>query len=244
MVILLLLGLAAVLRAGAATAAAWPRDEGRWFLALSYSGWGNGAEVLDGVSAAVLGSSGSDLNQEFSVYLDYGLTPQVTVGLDRFNRFNGVETESWGFARWHPGPSDATNRFAFGLGLGQVTTELAGDDDTGGGIAARFSAAWGRGFPTRFGNGWVDLVGQAAWIDGTPDHYVKADLTLGVSPAEGKLAMVQFLSGQYGDADPYLRMAPSYVFSLREGVQLETGLTIGLVNDDRVGLKIGTWIEF
>jgi hypothetical protein len=72
----------------------------------------------------------------------------------------------------------------------------------------------------------------------------KADFTFGVDPRPRIKVIMQLQTGAPA-GDPYFaRLAPSVVVRISKKTHIELGLTVGLVGDDQVGLKIGIWREF
>jgi len=211
--------------AGRLTAGPWPREEGKSFLSVSTSfSWPQDA-------------LGHDQWRYSSVYYEYGLRRRLTFGLDAGSNADG-NYAAFVFLRTPILESAKPHLFSLRAGLG-ATGGGAGHD-----TVVMAGAAWGRGFESRFGGGWATLDLQAHYLVDAGELIVKADATVGVKPTDKWKVMMQVQSGSYPNNDPFLRLAPSVAWSWAPGRHLEIGGQIGLVNDDRVGLKIGTWFEF
>jgi hypothetical protein len=50
--------------------------------------------------------------------------------------------------------------------------------------------------------------------------------------------------GDYPGSDFYLRLVPSVAREIRPGRMIELGAQFGVAGDSRVGVKLGTWLEF
>lgn len=211
-----------------ATAGAWPREAGSTFLSVSAIARAD----RDSLSAETF-------PQELwgAFYLEYGLTPKITVGIDAGYGDNGDHT-ILAFARYPLGAGQGAHRLALKAGAG--TARMSGVPDTL--VMAGFD--WGRGFQTRLGDGWLSLETGLHYFLQQQGLAAKADLTLGLKPWDGTKLMLQLQAGQYPGGDPYLRLAPSVARQIRKGMHLELGLEAGIAGDDRVGIKLGTWLEF
>ncbi len=79
---------------------------------------------------------------------------------------------------------------------------------------------------------------------GTGDIVAKTDATLGLKPRDDLKVFIQLQSGRYPDSEPYLRAVPSLAWEFSPGRHVEVGIPVGISGDDRIGLKIGGWVEF
>lgn len=211
--------------AGMATAGPWPRTQGTTFVSLSSS------------ASTPYGAVGQDLQVFHSFFLEYGLPRELTFGLDA-----GADPD-WrygaiGFLRTPVMKTDSPHLFAAQVGLG---TRFDGSANE---TLLQLGASWGRGFDTEIGGGWATLDTQVQLLLDTGNSIAKADLTIGVKPADHWKVMLQVQSSQYPGAKPVLRLAPSVAYSVGEGRHLEVGAQFGVVNEARFGLKIGSWVEF
>ena len=90
------------------------------------------------------------LETENKFYLEYGLSRRVTLGLD-YNEIPGQSGHALAFFRLPLGPTDRPARYAVELGLGKH--HLQGERSN----MYKFTLAFGRGFESRWGNGWVGV---------------------------------------------------------------------------------------
>lgn len=219
--------LCALLSAGPVAAGAWLREEGTGFLSFSQT-------------------VGENRDEDYNaLFLEYGLTPNTTLGLDAGM---GKGLENWQailFLRRPVGATDGASRRAVELGLGlsgsaPPLTALPSDLSP----LLRPGLSWGRGLDTRWGNGWVGVETLAELRLNSGDVALKADTTLGLKRSGGAMMILQFQAGDYPGADPYLRLAPSYVQPLGSRLHLELGVVAGVAGDDAARIKLGTWLAF
>jgi hypothetical protein len=223
----LALALVALLAATSqAQAGPWPRGEGETFLSFS------------GFVTTPMDQIGADTQGFASVYLERGMRHELTFGLDA-GVAEGGAFSAFVFMKKPDLKQSETHRFALRLGAGASGEAGEIQDAT-----AVFGAYWGRGFTSRFGSGWATLDVQAHYGLISGDVIAKADATIGIKPNDRLKVMMQLQTGDYPGADPFLRLAPSVAWALTEGHHIELGGQVGLIGDDRVGLKIGTWLEF
>lgn len=221
--IFLIVGLVAL--GSTACAGPWPREQGATFISLSSS------------VSTPYASAGQDLQVFHSLFLERGFPRELTFGLDAGAdpdwRYSAI-----GFLRSPVLRSDGPHRFAVQAGLG--TRYDGARSET----ILQVGASWGRGFDTGIGGGWATLDTQAQLLLETGNSIAKADLTVGVKPTEHWKLMLQVQSSQYPGAKPVLRLAPSVAYSVGAGRHLEIGAQLGVLNEERFGLKIGSWVEF
>ncbi|SIS83925.1 hypothetical protein SAMN05421759_104201 [Roseivivax lentus] len=217
---LAILGCLAGLWPNPAEAGAWPREVGTGFAStVSYLTWPQS-----------LGYTGARMaeNRYDTLYLEYGLTPRWTIGLDLGHSVSGAE-KLIVFARRPIVRPEARLQIAVEGGAGQI------DGDT----VLRPGLSLGYGW----NGGWLngDLLAEHQGDRGATD--VKLDLTYGRALGRRKL-MLQIQAGQKDGDDPFVRLAPSVVMPVWRDVSLELGVTYGLEGDDSMGLKLGIWTEF
>ena len=208
-----------------AFAGAWPRAEGSTFLSF-------GTTVTTPTDAL-----GTDINTAFSLYLERGMKRQRTFGFD----LHAESTDKYtaiAFLRVPVLRRSETHKFALQFGAGSKTNGATNEWLLHSGVS------WGRGFETKLGHGWAAVDAQMHYFVASGEMATKVDVTFGVKPKDRWKIMMQLQAGDYPSSDPYLRLAPSITWEMRPGRHLEVGAQIGVHNDDRLGLKIGTWIEF
>lgn len=208
-----------------ASAGPWAREKGATFLSLSYS------------MTTPMDAPGDDLQRFGALYLERGLGRRLTFGLDA-GMDGGEDYSAILFLRRELATDAEHSKFAYQGGIGAVSA------DAGNEILLQGGASWGRGVETRFGPGWVVLDVSAQYNIAQKNVITKADLTLGLKPVKRTKLMMQLQVGSYPGSDPYLRLAPSVARQISERLHVELGAQIGVIGDDRTGLKLGTWLEF
>jgi len=208
-----------------AGAGPWAREKGSTFVSTSYS-------VTTPISAP-----GEDLQRFGALYVERGLGHRLTFGLDA-GMDGGNNHSAILFLRRTLDFGTEHSKFAYQSGIGAVN---AAD---GYEYLVQAGASWGRGLETRFGPGWAVLDVSAQYNVAQQSVISKADLTIGIKPVERTKLILQFQAGSYPGSDPYLRLAPSVARQFGKWTHVEIGAQIGLIGDDRMGLKLGTWLEF
>ncbi|MBR9650624.1 hypothetical protein [Thalassovita aquimarina] len=196
-----------------ALAGAWLRDEGRGF----YS------------SSAYLLETGSGGQNYAGIYLEYGMTPRLTAGLDLGRGVSG-DTKSIAFLRWPLGAATGAHRFAIEAGLGEIA----------GNPTFRPGLSYGYGF----GGGWVSLETAAELNLRTNLTDYKADLTFGLNRGRRDKLLMQVQSGKAAGDPAFLRLVPSITRDIGRGWQIEFGFAQEVTSSKDRGLKLGLWKEF
>lgn len=203
-----------------AAASAWLRDTGDGFIsATTRMSW-----PRDFASAP---------SRYDTLFLEYGLTGSVTVGLDFGHSVSG-DNKQVAFVRLPVWRRDTGWIVANQLGLGHI----------GGNRILRPSLSIGRGTQTQHGYGWqsADLGIEIYPALGTWD--VKLDLTWGIARPKGTFWVLQLQTGkQHGDP-AFARLAPSIVRPISARTKLELGLTYGLHGENSIGAMAGMWADF
>ena len=221
-----LLGLAAAPAAGGA----WLRAPGEVFVSLS-------GEARLSAAPKRPGGEPFRLSDRFTtLYAEYGAGPRLTLGLDAGA---GDSAQAVAFLRRPLIPAEGPMRLSYTLGAG------AYDDGAGGreGVL-RGGLSWGRGFATRFGNGWANADAIGEWRLESGAGVAKLDLTLGQTLRENDKAMLQLQASDYPRAAAAVRLVPSYALSLGRGRHLELGLSAPVTGTSGVRLKLGSWLSF
>ncbi|WP_424934081.1 hypothetical protein [Amaricoccus macauensis] len=227
-----ILALLFCLSAGEARAGAWPREEGQVFIAVSQTMSTGARTVLEAVQ---------DVRSYSSLYAEYGLTPEITAGLDAgFARGDQDEASAWNlFLRRPVRAWENGHRVAASLGIGQLT-----EPEYGRQWRIKPGMSWGKGFESRWGNGWAGVEASAAYRFASKDFGYKADFTVGLKPSENWMGIMQVQTGRYGDDDPIIRLAPSVVRKFGERIHIQLGFIGSVAGDDSMGVKFGTWFTF
>ncbi|MBE0453337.1 hypothetical protein [Roseovarius autotrophicus] len=197
-------------------AGAWPREKGQVFLSFSSQ-----FEERD--------KTGIN-RQSFSFYAEYGATERLTLGLD----INGDAlrmSKAIAFLRWSVGHTGRPLKLALELGAGQAEDAAA----------LRPGLSIGRGFALGKRHGWLNADLRAILGGGTA---FETDLTAGLAVMPRTLAVVQLQAGAPGEGRDYLRLAPSLVYEMRPGAQIELGLIQPLSGGGERGVTLGLWRRF
>ncbi|SFD65463.1 hypothetical protein [Roseivivax sediminis] len=213
--------VALICAATGAAAGAWPRERGTWYA--------SGAVHLSWPRAIETWTSTEPTGRYDALYLEYGLTRKLTLGLDLGRAVSG-EIKTIGFLQYPITPQDWPIKAAVQLGFGRIA----------GRQVVRPGLSLGRGWD----GGWLAADALVEQPTDGARFDVKLDMTYGIKlPKERKL-ILQMQTGQQAGDPAFARFAPSVVFPLRGPLSLELGGTWGLTGDNSMGLKIGLWAEF
>jgi hypothetical protein len=207
------------LAAPPATAGAWPQSEG--------TGFATAAVQVAWPQDIAAWTSTAPTEDYQTLYLEYGLTPDWTVGLDLGRSVSGAD-KTIGFVQYPLRNRDNGPKATAQIGFG----ELAGAWVVRPGL----SVGWG------FEQGWLSFDSVAEVSQGGTDW--KLDIALGRRFERGRMAIVQLQTGDPDAGQPFVRLAPSYVFPWTERLKVEAGGTWGLKEDASIGVKLGLWVEF
>jgi len=201
----------------AAHADAFPRGEGRTFLSTSIQ------TEVDGGSSSFA-----------SLFYEYGLTEDLTFGIDGGSNVASQQTTGIAFLR--KTVSYGTHLFSYGLGVGVE------DSDDGQHGAIRPIAAWGRGYSASWGNGWYGIEGRHSFFT-NGDELTGIDTTFGINNPGGSLSILQLQYSKRSDEQSFIAFAPSFVFKLTPVFSVELGANYQF-RTDTTALKVGLWTQF
>ncbi|MFQ6547701.1 hypothetical protein AADZ90_007065 [Aestuariibius sp. 2305UL40-4] len=208
--------------AGSAQAGAWPRGDGNVFLSFGRT---------SSVTAPPEVLKGRDL----SLFFEYGLTDDLTAGIDLSTGSNGQTATALAFAR-HPILQDFTDH--------PVAVTLAlGIEDLEGGVSVpllRAGLSWGRGLE----KGWLTIDTFYTTAPNSQRTDWKSDVTLGRRFGDHVKGIVQFQTSVSTSGALYSKFAPSGVVTVVEGLDVEIGAIQPIAGDDEIQLKIGVWMSF
>lgn len=200
-----------------AHADAWLRAAGAGFASVSHYATEFGDTVHD------------------SLLIEYGVTPGLTFGVEAGVSPGGTWS-GMAYGRIPLGNPDRATRFAAEFGAG-ITVD--------GNTALRLSLAAGRGIETRFGPGWLSLDSRADHVPGLKLTNLDIDATAGLHLGDKSMAILQLQARADTDGAPTtLTIAPSYVRQISESLNLELGVSAGVIGNDDLRLKLGTWLSF
>lgn len=224
-------GIILALSAFRAEAGAWPREEGKTFVSLS--------QVFTTGTQSLLAPT-ETLTSYSSIYAEYGLTGTLTIGFDAAYGAGPEARLATGiaFVRRPIWESPSGHRFAADFGVGWRTE--SGDQD----VRLRPGVAWGRGFETAWGGGWMGIDASAELMLPSDDTAFKADFTTGLKPSDDWTVILQVQSGRYPGSGAIVRLAPSVVRAIGERSHVQLGLDATVLGDDSIGVKLATWFSF
>ena len=195
-----------------ANAGAWLRAEGDGFLSTTI-------KLQDDDNTSTYGT----------LYAEYGINPDLTVGLD-IGSDEGGDHKGLAFVLM-PLSRDGLH-IAFELAAGTL--------DEGG--ALRPGISMGRSLSIKDLNGWWSIDTRAKLT--SDDVSLAVDTTVGLTlPSETMLIGQLQHGGPMADPD-FLRLVGSVVWPISAGRHIEVGLTTGLTNAEDFGLKVGMWRSF
>jgi hypothetical protein len=212
--------------ASAAFGGAWPRETGQFFFSLSTD------------------------QERAKIYAEYGLGRDWTVGVEATEGAKGRLPILSAFVM-HPlwrGSGGAI----VSAGVGGILREtyaaeayahLEGLPE----LAASVRLSWGKGYESRWGNGWYALDAQVEKVM-SEDWAVrgltyKLDATIGLKPYERLMVMVQAQGWASASGERVLRLEPSAAFALGK-VQLVASPSIGVVGAADPRVKLAVWLTF
>ncbi|CUH75370.1 hypothetical protein [Tropicibacter naphthalenivorans] len=210
-----------LLTAVQAQAGAWPRTKG--------TGFGSAAVRLSWPQNIQHWTSAMPTQQYYTLYLEYGLTDRVTLGLDLGRSVSGA-AKTVAFVQMPIRNKDSGPKISGQLAFGRVAGDMV--------IRPGLSLGWG------LQKGWfsVDSVAEIHLPDKKTDY--KLDITWGRNLPRDRKLILQLQTGDTAEDPPFARFAPSYVRPLKGKYQLETGVTVGLIGDSSMGIKFGLWADF
>ena len=198
-----------------ADAGAWPREEGKSFLSFSLESYA-GTNYL-------------------SLFYEYGLTPNLTLGLDA-GRDPAAGTSSAIVFLRYPVLFGGANVFALELGLGETV-------QSGETVATiRPGFYWGRGIDFAGLSGWTGV--EMTYAQGTNGKALgKIQATIGANLRNNRLAILDLQYENPSTGESFVAIAPSHVFELGQNTRFQIGLR-HTIDTGETAAKIGLWIDF
>ncbi|MEM6566299.1 MAG: hypothetical protein AAF665_17725 [Pseudomonadota bacterium] len=216
-------------------AGAWLREEGKGFAATTIQ------TTADNATSS-------------TIYIEYGITPRITAGIDATydsdfinfysSDFFAEDTETFPdgsgifFLRFPIGSTDRTNKWAYHVGLGARYLD---------GVLYRafeVGLSWGRGIQIGTRYGWVNVDFSYNDAPSPAEERVKLDGTVGLGVGDRSKVMLQIFNTFEG-GDTLTKIAPSYLYTMKNGVTtFQIGSEIPTENNGDPTLKLGLWYEF
>ncbi|MEM6940189.1 MAG: hypothetical protein AAF943_16555 [Pseudomonadota bacterium] len=176
-----------------------------------------------------------------SLYLEYGLWPETTVGLDANVSTLGSDINTGSalvFLRRAIGPTDRPLKLSYELSLGA----LRQDERTL--PAAEATVSVGRGLQIGERNGWVNIDASYLYEPTRGDHLGKLDVTAGLDFTRRTTGVLE-LNYSAGEDDDFGAIEPSVLFRLGGGdTRVRLGAQIPWEGSDDVSLELGLWRDF
>lgn len=204
-----------------ALAGAWMREDGTFFVSVE----------------TALRHSDSTLVNETEFYLDYGVTPFLSIGATAM-QVAGQNGHATLFLRFpvRPGRMDAKMAVQFDLGAYFERLEWS--------PMYKATLAYGRGFNLKRGHGWLNLEAAMERRTGLAHPFFKLDTTIGQSSGRrfrpmAKLGLTRI------DGQPLIWVVSGHV--LVDGPKRTTwslGIERKHAGQSSVALRIGLWNRF
>lgn len=213
-------------------AGAWLREKGTLFLSWSSN----------------ISTRSQDLYATgTSLYVEYGLTPRLTVGLDGYLGAKGSASEAYLYMRFPLGKQDRPARMALTFGLGAKSIPNPWGTTTEQGLA-KVGLSWGRGLK----KGWLAVDASAIsvhkssiFVPNQAGTSYNIDFTYGQKPSDRLMLIWQLQTGKTTNGPTYAKFAPSLIWAFKGGkTSVELGLIKGLTGDDTQSIKLGIWKNF
>lgn len=218
---LLTWAMLAGLSASVAQAGAWPRDKGSLFATATIRlAWPQDITTWTSIDPAQVYRT---------IYLEYGLTRKVTLGLDLGRAVSGAG-KTVAFVQYPLRDRNTGPAISGQIGIGRIAGKQI--------VRPGLSIGWG------LPRGWLSLDGIAEFEpkDGTTDY--KLDATWGWNLPRDRQLILQLQTGDTHVDLPFARIAPSFVVPIGRRVRMESGVAWGLTGDTAMGLTFGLWSEF
>lgn len=216
MVLLIYLSAAQSVSAGA-----WLREKGNGFFSFG----------------STLRSFGDSLQTENSLYGEYGLGPKLMLGFD-INDIVGIGGHALVFVRTPLGPPDRALNMSLQLALGAHRV-----NGLSGGMA-RSTLSVGKGFSSRWGDGWFNIDTAIEYRDGLSDAAFKVDAIVGASSRRRFRPLIQ-VETTYIPGYPLIwSVTPGVMIRGQKNTTWVLGLERKTSGRASLGLKLGIWKEF
>jgi len=207
---------------GQVDAGAWAREKGEVFIAT-----GGNFLLSDGAQLPV--------HYDPTLYIEYGLSPLITVGLDYYTADQGRIDTGLIFARFPLGNVTGRDRLAASLAFGARVDEFSPVESL-----IRGGLLWGRGL----NNGWLAIDYSATYGDIDQVFRSKADFTWGYNLTDRWTSTLQLQSGEGFDEDVYAKINPGIIFRVNDNYRVSVGAVRAFTGDKGSALKLDIWAKF
>lgn len=203
-------------------AGAWPREEGETFLSF-------------GGNVALFGEAVRPVYYDPTIYLEYGLTPRLTIGIDGFTADKGAAGSLFVFARYPLSPADSPDKFAISIATGATLMPNGELEET-----PRLGLHWGGGMAT----GWMAADTQISHGLTRGITQTKIDVTWGYRFDDAWTGILIGSAGIGLTGDVYAKVSPSILYEINDQYSVRTGLVQALTGDLGSGLSLELWAKF
>ncbi len=203
-------------------AGAWAREKGQIFISS-----GGNFLLSDGAKLPV--------HYDPTLYLEYGLSDLLTIGLDYHTADQGRIDTGFVFARFPLGDTTGSTRLAASLAFGARVDEFNPLERlVQGGLF------WGHGYD----KGWyaIDFTGTYGNIDTI--FRSKADFTWGYNISDRWTTTLQLQTGEGFSDDVYAKINPAVLFTINDTHRISLGAVKALTGDEGSALKLNIWSTF
>ncbi len=204
-----------------ALAGAWLREHGTAFTAIGATVRGNRETLPD---------------LESKAYAEYGLTPRLTLGLD-YNDIRGKSGHALLFLRFPLGRTDGRMRYGIELAAGRHRHQRQWAS------MYKIALAAGRGFKSRWGNGWMALDAAYERRAGLSDPTFKLDAVVGLSSGWRIRPLIKLETAQVSGRPLSWSFTPGLMFDIRRNTWV-LGLERRSAGIETIGITLGLWRSF
>lgn len=203
-------------------AGAWPREEGTFFAAA-------------GGNVVLFGDAARPVYYDPTLYLEYGLTPRITLGIDGYTADKGTAGSLLGFAQLSFGSLDRPSRTAVSVAAGLTRIPTGATDQT-----FRLGLHWGRGADW----GWMSTDYAMTFGSTIGKFQEKLTLTSGYRFNDTWTGLLSAEAGLGLELDFYAKISPSVVYHLNDRVSLRASYTQALTGDGGGAAGLQAWFNF
>lgn len=191
--------------------------------------------------AASAGNVTQEKDTSGSLYLEYGLRENITIGADLFYGIDRTLQQSGSgivFLRFPISKPDATDKWAWHLGLGaRSQNEVVAP-------AVEAGLSWGRGIKVGERYGWAVIDSSLNIPGSTLETRIKLDGTIGLGFTDHIKAMAQVFTTHQG-GEVFAKFAPSLlIIPGKGGTTLQIGVEIPIAGGGETEFKLGLWRDF
>lgn len=203
-------------------AGAWPREEGAFFVAA-------------GGNVVLFGDAARPVYYDPTLYLEYGVTPRITIGIDGYTADKGTAGSLLGFAKLSFGSLDRPSRTAISLAAGPTQIPTGATEQT-----LRLALHWGRGAEW----GWMSADYAMTFGTSLDRFQEKLTLTSGYRLDDSWTGIFTAEAGLGLELDFYAKLSPSIVYHITEHVSLRASYTQALSGDRGGAAGLQAWFSF